>query len=183
MHTDLNALEKLQSKMRADPLLSAVLEPLFKNPLDFRAWMRSPPLQYRDAIMKHQLNSEHIGCGHLRLMLTKSHLYGVRPKLVLHALKAFFTSRWEGAIECEYMALSGKHQEGAVINVHLEQKVATFTRVPLISPSCQNRQLFVNHPQVASYLRQQEALFFTMQTDIIPLGEGAKDGEKTREKE
>lgn len=59
--------------------------------------------------------------------------------------------------------------------MHLEQKVASFTRIPLISPSCNSRQIFVNHPQISSYLRMQSALFFTMQTDIIQLTEGAKD--------
>jgi hypothetical protein len=31
----------------------------------------------------------------------------------------------------------------------------------------------VNHPQISSYLRQQGALFLSMQHDIIKLSEGA----------
>jgi hypothetical protein len=174
MHTDVGAIEALKSSMISDPRLKSVLEPLFANPLDYRTFMRSPPQQYRPAIMEHQLKPQFIGCGHIRLMLTKSSMYNVRAKLVTHALKSFFTNRWDGSIECEYMALSGQHSEGAVVNVHLDQKVATFTRVPLISPSCGESSMFVNHPQVASFLRQQSAIFFTMQTDIVLLSEGAK---------
>jgi hypothetical protein len=55
--------------------------------------------------MEHQLNPEHCGCGHLRLLLTKSREYKVRHQLVLDALSLFFTARWNGAVECEYLAL------------------------------------------------------------------------------
>jgi hypothetical protein len=34
------------------------------------------------------------------------------------------------------MALSGHHNEGAVVTVYLDTKVASFTTIPLISPSC-----------------------------------------------
>lgn len=162
-------MERLQAAMKKDERLRPVLEPLMHNTLDYRAFMRSPPKQYRAAIMEHQLNPLHIGCGHIRLLLQKAAEYRVRPKLVLHSLKAFWTARWNGSIEPEYMALSGEHREGAVINVHLAQKVASFTRIPLISPSCYGKQIFVNHPQISSFLRQQSTLFFTMQVLISVL--------------
>ena len=31
--------------------------------------------------------------------------------------------------------------------------------------------MFVNHPQVADYMREQTARFFTLQSDVLPLGE------------
>ncbi len=87
-------MDRLQAAFRADPRLTAVMTPLMKNPLEYRAFMRSPPQQYRAAIMEHQLNSNHFGCGHLRLLLTKSKEYKVREQLVRDALHCFFTARY-----------------------------------------------------------------------------------------
>lgn len=38
-------------------------------------------------VLCSQLNPQHIGCGHLRLMLTKPEVYGVRHNLILHVLR------------------------------------------------------------------------------------------------
>lgn len=105
-------------------------------------------------------------------MVTQNRKYQVRKQLVLDLMAAFFTARWDGCVECEYMALDGSHNEGAVVNVHLDTCVSSFTRVPLISPSCDNKQIFVNHPQVSSFLRTQNTLFIIQQTDLYKLSEG-----------
>jgi hypothetical protein len=62
-----------------------------------------------------------------------------------------------------------------VLTIFLESRVAPFTWVPLISPSCSGKQMFINHPQVSSYLRQQHALFYCLQTDIVQLSDASKD--------
>src|SRR4051812_31224989 len=123
MHTDVSALERLQAAFRADERLGPTMTPLMKDPLAYRAFMRSPPARFRDAILEHQLKPEYFGCGHLRLLLTKSKLYKVRRELIHDCLKAYFTARWNGAIECEYLALSGTHNEGAVLVVAMDSKV------------------------------------------------------------
>lgn len=38
--------------------------------------------------------------------------------------------------------------------VRVEGEVHPFTRIPLVSPSAYGKQMFVYHPQVASYLRR-----------------------------
>jgi len=46
------------------------------------------------------------------------------------------------------------HEEGAVVNVRLADGVWGLSRIPLISPACGGRQIFVNHPDVSSFLRR-----------------------------
>ena len=50
--------------------------------------------------------------------------------------------------------LPGAHQEGAVVNVRLAEDIWSLSRIPLISPEFGAQQIFVNHPDVASLLRQ-----------------------------
>jgi hypothetical protein len=87
-------------------------------------------------------------------MLQHSAEYGTRRELVLSFLRAFFRLWWEGAPETELVVLPGDHREAAVLNVRLAEEVWGLSRVPLISPACGGRQMFVNHPDVASFLRR-----------------------------
>jgi hypothetical protein len=50
--------------------------------------------------------------------------YGVRSGLVPQVLRAFWTTRWKGAPEPEYVVLGGSHGEGAVVNVTLDEKLS-----------------------------------------------------------
>ena len=40
--------------------------------------------------------------------------------------------------------------------------------LPLVSPSAYGKQMFVYHPQVASYLRRQLAEMIVLQRDLLP---------------
>jgi hypothetical protein len=62
-------------------------------------------------------------------------------------------------VELEWIVLGGAHSEGAVANILVEGELHSYTRVPLISPSVGGVQLFVNHPQVTSFLRRELAAF------------------------
>lgn len=173
MHTDTQSLDLMAEKMRSDPELLKPFATL-TNVLAFRAFMRSPPQQYRAAIMTHQLNPDHIGCGHIRRMVKFSVKYDVRQELVLDCLSNFFTKRWDGATDIEYMALSGSHGEAGVVSIEMENSVESFSRIPLISPSCSGKQMFVSHGQISSFLRRQKALWYCRQTDIIQLSNVAQ---------
>jgi len=173
MHTDQLCIARLLNAMFADEFLAARL----KRPKDdfevanlIRAGI---PMECRPRVMELLLEPDHIGCGHLRLLLTQSERYKVRRELVVLALKCFFYSMWEGAAGCDYVALSGKHDERGVTNVTLTDEVHSFTYIPLIPPSIQGKQVFVNHSQISSYLRHQLAEWFLSQTDVISLSKVA----------
>jgi hypothetical protein len=67
--------------------------------------------------------------------------------------------RWSGVLELEWIVLGGTHAEGAIVNVVVEGGLHSYTRVPLVSPSVGGLQIFVNHPQVTSFLRRELAAF------------------------
>jgi hypothetical protein len=97
------------------------------------------------------LEPAHQGCGHLRLQMQHPDQYGVRRELVGDFLRAFHELRREGAPGLELVRLAGDHRESAVLVVRVE---GDESRVPLISPSRGDHQVFVHHPDVASHLRR-----------------------------
>jgi hypothetical protein len=54
-----------------------------------------------------------------------------------------------------------------VVNVQVAEELDAFSLVPLVAPSIAGRQMFVNHPHVASFLRRQTAKWLTQQRDVI----------------
>lgn len=173
IHSDTTAGNNLIMSMRADPELAPLLPPTSYGPKEWRAYMASPPEPLRPLIVKHFTIPGNLGCGHIRLMLQSPERYLVRRELIEAFLRAYFTMRWCGVLELDMVMLGGGHQEGAVVNIRLERGVWAFTRVPLISPACgaAGVQMFVNHPQVADFMREQVARFFTTHPELLPLGE------------
>jgi rhodanese-related sulfurtransferase len=173
IHSDTTAGNNLIKSMRADPELGPLLPPTSYGPKEWRAYMSTPPEELRPLIVKHFTIPGNFGCGHIRLMLQSPEKYLIRRELVEAFLRAYFTMRWCGVVELDLVMLGGGHQEGAVVNIRLERGVWAFTRVPLISPACGTAgvQMFVNHPQVADFMREQVARFFSTHPELLPLGE------------
>jgi len=165
LHTDTTALNRFIMSMRADPRLADQLPPRETQGPGWRAFMARPPAHLRELILEHLLIPDHIGCGHVRLMMQNGDEYGIRESLVRSFLHEYYMMRWGGASEAEFIVLGGGHREGAVVSVRLSEEVFPFTRVPLISPACGSRQMFVAHPDVAFFLRRQLAAFMTMQKE------------------
>lgn len=171
IHSDTLAGNALIRSMRADPELGPRLPPTSSTPQDWRAWLTAPPEDQRERVLDHLVIPGNLGCGHLRLMLQHPERYLVRRPLIEAFLRAYFRMRWGGVVELEFVTLGGGHQEGAVVNIRVDSGVWSFTRVPLISPACGSTQMFVNHPQVADFLREQAARFFTIHPEVLPVGE------------
>lgn len=173
IHSDTTASNHLIEAMRADPELKDRLPPTSSGPKEWRAFLNSPPEALRPLILEHVITPGNLGCGHLRLMMQNPERYLIRRAVVEEFLRVLFTMRWNGAVELDLVILGGGHEEGAVVNVRLEQGVWAFTRVPLISPACGTAgvQMFVNHPQVADFMREQVARYFTTHPELLPLGE------------
>jgi len=165
LHTDTSALNKMILAMRADPRLAAELPPRETQGPGWRKYMARPPERLHALILEHLVVPDHIGCGHIRLMMQNGEEYGVRQELVRAFLRSYYTMRWCGSTEAEFVVLGGGHQEGAVVSVRLADEVYPFTLVPLVSPACGATQMFVAHPDVTAFLRHQIAAFMTMQKE------------------
>ena len=154
MHTDAHAFSALIEALKADPRLqTAAVDGL--EPEEWFEFLRNPPHDLRESLLEHLVEPTHIGCGHIRLMLQRSDEYEIRKELVLAYLRAFHRLWWEGAPEVTLTVLPGEHEEGAVVNVRLATGVWGLSQIPLISPACDGRQMFINHPDVSSYLRRK----------------------------
>jgi len=153
MHTDDHALDALVEDLVADPRMKNSVEGLesFEQWIDF---LRCPPAEVREPLLEHLVDPSHIGCGHIRLNIEQSEEYGVRRELITMALGAIYELCWEGAPEIHLTSLPGGHSEAAVLNVQTEDEVWGLSYVPLVSPSCGDQQMFVNHPGVSGYLRK-----------------------------
>lgn len=166
LHSDVGALNRYIARMRADPRIPESALPARTDPP--QAWRRftaGPPDAVRPYVLEHLVHPDSVGCGHLKFMLTKSEAYGLRSGLVEAFLRAYFTSRWNGLIELEFVPLGGGHREGAVVSVHLDD-VQPYTQVPLVSPNVQGLQMFVNHPEVTAYQRGLISCFFCRELDL-----------------
>ncbi|MDP3237734.1 MAG: rhodanese-like domain-containing protein [Myxococcales bacterium] len=167
LHNDTPTINALIPQLRADPRLTKLLEPL-SQPMQWRTFLKSPPLEAQEALLDWYTKPAAMGCGHLRLMTQHPERYGVRGTLVPQVMRAFWTTRWKGAPEPEYVVLGGSHGEGAVVNVTLDEALWTFSKVPLLSPSVDGLQMFVNHPQVAKELRSHVAEFLLRVESLLP---------------
>jgi rhodanese-related sulfurtransferase len=165
MHTDIAAGNRFIASLRADSRLTQSIGSTYEA-LEWRKWLSEPPLEARTHLLEHFTNPSHMGCGHLRLMLTNPDQYEVRSALVEDFLKAFYSTRWAGAPEMENVVLPGGHQEGAVVNVRIEGELHAYSWVPLMSPAYAGTQMFVNHPQVSAFLRRELAAFMAEQQDL-----------------
>lgn len=182
VHSDVGASNALIKSMREDRRLDAALAGVYE-PLEWRRFFNAPPEAAREVVLEHSLRPEHQGCGHLRNMAQKPAAYGVRDGLVWDVLSAIYQNRWEahasGALDIEVQVLPGGHAEGGVLIVVLEDGVQPFSSIPLVSPLAESTQLFVSHPQVADFLRKQQAQFLAQQRDLIDLSHGqAQDVER-----
>lgn len=175
LHTDVTASNALIAALRADRRFDAALARV-SHSLEWRRFMASPPLGVRAALLEHMTTvPAHVGCGHLRLAMLHPEKYGIRPKLIEMFLRSFFSLKWQGHDENELAVLPGGHAEGAVVNVVVDHEVDAFSRIPLVSPMAEGSQMFINHPQVSSFLRGQVTRFLARQRDRVTLGPGGED--------
>lgn len=150
MHSDTHALAHLPNDLLTHAQSGETEAERLGN------FLRNPPAELSGRLLDELIQPQHIGCGHIKLMLTRPDDYGVRPELVRAFLDAFFRSLWAGA-EVDFVVLEGDHQEGAVVNVVVEGEVIGETPIPTITPRVNGKQMFVNHPQAVNFLRKELA--------------------------
>ncbi|MBX3269047.1 MAG: rhodanese-like domain-containing protein [Sandaracinaceae bacterium] len=156
-HTDEEALRRLGDALDADPRFAALVRDADVEGIE--ALVRHPPVALRDALLEHLLEPAHVGCGHLRLVLTRPDEYGVRPALWRAVAGQLYRALFTRPELVDFVILVGEHHEEAIVEVRLEDDVHAFTNVPAIPPSLGGHSVFVSHPQVAAFVRGQHARF------------------------
>lgn len=162
LHTDQHALDHLGERLSRLPRFHGA--PV--GNLDWLLqWIQAPPRELEEALLVELTRPEHVGCGHLRLALSVSDAYGLRPQLARETLAAIFRARWRGG-PIDLVSLHGDHHEEAVLVVTQDGPLRPFTRVPMLAPRLGGHQVFVHHPQVAAWLREQVG---TLLVDVAEL--------------
>lgn len=169
VHTDVTAFEALIADLETLPELQETAADL-SGIEEWSAWLRNAPAELHEDLLARLLEPAHIGCGHIRLMLERSDRYGIRRELVESFLRTFYRVWWAGAPELSLSVLPGDHSEGAVVNVRLAAETWGLSRVPLISPACAGRQIFVNHPDISAYLRHRTVELLTRENGPLAVG-------------
>ncbi|MEM1417458.1 MAG: hypothetical protein AAGH15_21355, partial [Myxococcota bacterium] len=131
-----------------------------------------PPEHLEQLLLEHLTLPEHVGCGHLKLAMQRPADYGLRPEIVAAFVRAFYELLWDGDPDMEWVVLGGDHGEGALANVTMAEPFGPFSEVPLIAPQVGDVQMFVNHPQATTFLRDQMVQVLAPRTDLLPLGAG-----------
>ena len=157
MHSDVALNRQVFDRYREDARIAPYVKHV-ETGEDRRTFHKQPPAAIREAMLEHLVKPELMGCGHLNFAMTVDD-YQVRPALARAFLEAFHRLRWSGVLELEWIVLGGAHNEGAVVNICVDGGLHSYTRVPLVSPSVGGVQIFVNHPQVTSFLRGELAAF------------------------
>ncbi len=165
-HTDTDAGNRLITAIRADPRTRDAVAGV-SDPLAFRRFFNRPPEDIREALVELMVKPEHMGCGHLRLAMQQVQRWGVRDGLTQAVIRAALLLRWRGLEELEFTPLTGAHSEGAVLNIRVQGRLDAYSRVPLVSPSIGGHQMFINHPDVTSFLRRQLAQWLAQQKDLF----------------
>lgn len=170
LHTDetnaKNAMDYIKNQIIKDQeVVDEIEAELLEHQTLPENWLREfihlTPIACRDAIMNYLINPECVGCGHLKLMMTKGEQYKVRPTLIKHLLRAFYESCfWDETSDCDYVVLAGSHAECGVLSIEMNNEIKPYTKVPLIAPSIPikdgHKQMFVSHPTIMTFLRKQQ---------------------------
>lgn len=157
MHTDDHALAHLRTELRGDPRFTDA--PLGEDADSMAEYLHHPPPSVRGALLEHVFRPDNVGCGHLRLVLTHPEEYGVRAALTHSLGRIVYERLWREPEAIDFVVLHGEHHEEAVVNVSLGAPVHAFTNVPALPPVVAGHSVFVNHPEVAAFVRREHAKF------------------------
>jgi rhodanese-related sulfurtransferase len=160
VHTDTHALARLGEALAVDARFAPLTAEGPPDPARVEALVRRPPPELEEALLAQLVQSDHVGCGHLRLMLEHPSEYGVRRELVEAVLRESFRLGWSHPELLSFAVLEGEHEESAVARVWLDRPVHTYTRVPTFpSTGPGEASVFVAHPEVSAFLRAELGSF------------------------
>jgi rhodanese-related sulfurtransferase len=145
------------------------------------ALVLDPPPAVRAAVLEAMLRPEHLGCGHLRLMLEYPGAYRVRRDLLEAVLAAYFRRLWDGDPRLVFEILNGDHDEQGVVRVRATSRRARGdASVVTMCPTHGSLQLFVHHPDAMEWLQHRHAEFLARE-GLIPPGAVHQQTDSQRE--
>lgn len=166
MHTDSSAEEAFRLSLLAEREARPYARSL-QSGAGVRELLRHPPESIRELVFELLSLPQHLGCGHVRNLVLLADSYQLRPALVSHLLRAFFSARFSGLDETLHRVLPGAHSERAVLEVVQEDPIRAWSKMPLVPPDVGGEQLFVLHRDVENYFRNSLVEFVTRQTDLV----------------
>ena len=163
MHSDSTAVETLDASLRKR-------HPDREKSGDLVDQITHPPKSVQSTLHGLVVHPEHIGCGHLRLLVSHPTAYGTRRGLTTTFIQHYFSRLWAGDDRLVFEVLEGHHAEEAVVCFHPDDSPAEATNedheawtddwhVPLQLPESEGRQMFVYHPEAEAYMYAKQARF------------------------
>lgn len=159
MHSDAHTIERVQRALSEDPRVSIDHRP--RDRASTVALLLRPPHALEPVVLEHFTRAEHVGCGHLRTMLEHAESYQTRADLVRASLRAVLRLAWRRPEALDFEVLEGEHHEHGVVEVRVRREVRAHTRVPMLSPSVVGDGVFIVHPQVEAFVRNESAGFLS----------------------
>jgi hypothetical protein len=176
LHTDRDAQERLARRLAATPDLggAGIGHDAVSTAGGVDALVVNPAAPVRDVLLELLLEPDHVGCGHLRLLLEESAVYGVRRALAEAVLRSFFTRLWAGDARLILEVLDGEHLERGVARVRTRLRrdgaIGEHSGPTLVTacPRHGSLDLFVYHPDAVAWLQALHAVFLA-RIGAIPL--------------
>ena len=161
MHTDAHAMHHLAEFLNEGYGAKRMGGKKFHSADEMYNYVINPDPRQQVFLSRYLLDPRFVGCGHMKLMMTKPEQYGMSEKVLRSLSVAFFDTMWnvpENAKLLAYPMLPGDHKEGAVVNIVIPEEALTEkTLVPMVAPTDGNVSVFVNHPQVIQFMNRQVA--------------------------
>ncbi len=161
MHTDEHAMHHLAEFLNEGYGAKRMGGKKFHTASEMYNFVTNPDPRLQVFLSRYLLDPRFIGCGHMKLMMTKPEQYGMSEKVLRSISVAFFDTMWnvpEKSAQLAYPCLPGDHKEGAVVNIVIPTETLTEnTMVPMVAPTDGKISMFVNHPQVVQFLNEKVA--------------------------
>ena len=161
MHTDEHAMHHLAEFLNEGYGAARMGGKKFHSATEMYNYVTNPDPRDQVFLSRYLLDPRFVGCGHMKLMMTKPEQYGMSEKVLRSLSVAFFDMLWnvpDKAKQLVYRCLPGDHREGAVVNIVISTSELTdTTMVPMVAPTDGKLSIFVNHPQIVQYLNKKVA--------------------------
>lgn len=174
MHTDEHAMSQLAEFMSRGYGAERIGGRRFESAKEMYKYVIEPDPNQQVFLSRYLLDPRFIGCGHMKLMMTKPEQYGMSEKVLRSLSVAFFDTLWnvpERAKLLDFPMLFGEHRERAVVNIVVpDDELNDETMVPMVAPSDGETSIFVNHPQVIHYLVKKVAYLLAKEGNKVISG-------------
>ena len=161
MHTDEHAMHHLAEFLNEGYGAKRMGGKKFHTAAEMYNFVANPDPRLQVFLSRYLLDPRFVGCGHMKLMMTKPEQYGMSEKVLRSLSVAFFDTMWnvpERSKQLAYPMLPGDHKEGAVVSIVIpDEELTEKTMVPMVAPTDGKISIFVNHPQVVRFLNKKVA--------------------------